>query len=109
VILVTMKRVDVLFFAGCLNIERALAHAREAAERVGDTDIRVVHVDDDDDALRLAFLGSPTVRVDGRDVDEASLDRTDFGMQCRLYTVGDRVEGAPPVEWIVAALLGTAP
>jgi hypothetical protein len=108
-IVVTVKRVDVLFFTGCPNVEGALAHAREAVEQVGDTDIRIVHVEDDEQARRLAFLGSPTVRVDGRDVDEASVDRTDFGMQCRVYRVGERFVGAPPVEWIIAALRPRAP
>jgi len=99
-----MKRIDVLFFAGCPNIDRAIDRARAAAEQVGDVDIRLVRVEDEEAARQIVFLGSPTVRVNDRDVEVASVGRVDFGMQCRVYRVGDAFEGAPPVEWIVAAL-----
>jgi hypothetical protein len=101
------KQVEVLVFEGCPNLEptvervrEAIAHARVPAE------LRVVRVENDADAKRLRFLGSPTVRVDGIDVEPATLGREDFGLQCRVYSVDGRYEGAPPVDWIEAALGG---
>jgi len=99
-----MKRIDVLFFAGCPGMDHAIARARAAAEQVGGADIRLVRVEDDEAARRLTFLGSPTVRVNDLDVETASVGRIDFGIQCRVYRVGDAFEGVPPLEWIVAAL-----
>jgi hypothetical protein len=103
----TMKQVDVLVFEGCPNVQTTLerAYAAVAATEV-QADVRVVHVDSDDDAVRLRFLGSPTVRVDGADIEPAAEARVDFGLQCRVYQVDGRFEGAPPTQWIARALGG---
>lgn len=52
------------------------------------------------------FLGSPTVRVDGRDVDPDAGARHDFGLTCRLYRSSEGTSGLPPERWITAALRG---
>jgi copper chaperone CopZ len=102
---VHMKLVEVLVFDGCPNVEASVAAAREAIGLANvDADVRVVRVDGDDAAKRLRFLGSPTVRVDGRDVEAGTKDRGDFGLQCRVYSVEGRYQGTPPVDWITAAL-----
>ena len=102
-----MKTVEVLLFDSCPNADVATSHAREAIARAGlAADLSVVRIDGPDDAIRLRFLGSPTIRVDGVDVDGAADTRTDFGMQCRVYSVDGRLRGAPPIAWIEAALRG---
>lgn len=58
-------------------------------------------VETEDDAARLRFLGSPTVRVDGCDVEAGAEDRSDFGMECRVYFSSD---GLPASAWIRDAL-----
>lgn len=50
------------------------------------------------------FLGSPTVRVDGDDVDPTANGREEFGLECRLYHTEEGLVGTPPEEWIRAAL-----
>jgi hypothetical protein len=50
------------------------------------------------------FLGSPTIRVDGRDIDRTAEARTDFGLKCRLYRHGDDLVRSPPEAWLRAAL-----
>jgi hypothetical protein len=101
------KQVEVLVFEGCPNLEPILARAREAIARASvPADLRVVRVESDEDAKRLRFLGSPTVRVDGVDVEPARIVGENFGLQCRVYSVGGRLQGAPPVDWIDAALRG---
>ena len=103
----TERRIEVMVFEGCPNIELTLERARAA---ITDTNVAarvlLVHVRTDEDAKRQRFLGSPTVRVDGADVDSSANHRDDFGMQCRIYSVGGHLEGAPPTEWIAAALRG---
>jgi hypothetical protein len=100
-----MKQVEVLIFEGCPNAEATVAAAREAIglAKVA-ADVRIVRVESDDAARRLRFLGSPTVRVDGHDVEAGTRDRGDFGLQCRVYSVAGRYQGTPPVDWITAAL-----
>jgi hypothetical protein len=98
-------RVDVLVLDGCPNIEATLERARSAiAASNTEADLQLIRVADDDEAKRLGFLGSPTVRVDGADVDPGAAARDDFGMQCRIYSVDGRFERAPLVDWIIGAL-----
>jgi hypothetical protein len=101
-----MKRVDVLVVEGCPHTEAVIERARTAIDRAAvDAELHVVVVDGDDRAEALRFLGSPTVRVDGIDVERPGCD-PQFGLACRLYSVGGRLEPMPPIAWIVGALRG---
>jgi hypothetical protein len=105
----TERLLEVLVFDGCPNVDATLARARAAIESSNmPAELRLVRVASDDEARRLRFLGSPTVRVDGVDVDRTAKRRDDFGLQCRIYSVSGRLESAPPEEWIAAALRGDA-
>jgi hypothetical protein len=100
-------RVDVLMFDGCPNVELTLARVREAVAAVGgEVAVRVVRVETEERARELAFLGSPSVRVDDVDVQEDAWSATNYGLQCRIYEEAGRLEGAPPAAWITAALRG---
>lgn len=99
--------IELLFFHGCPGHERLLPCLRELAEQHG-TELVVRAVETPVDAQRERFLGSPTVRVNGRDIDPGADERTDFGLKCRLYrsTEGGQ-SSVPPESWIRAALEGT--
>ena len=43
-----------------------------------------------EEAEALGFVGSPTIRVDGRDVDEEGAARSRPSLTCRVYTDGRR-------------------
>jgi hypothetical protein len=102
----TERRIEVLYVDGCPNVNSAVGRAHAAIEVAGAAaTVILVPVRNEDEARRLRFVGSPTVRVDGDDVEPTAVSCNDFGMQCRLYRVGGRLEGAPPVDWIVEALL----
>jgi hypothetical protein len=103
-------RVEVLYFDDCPNHEELLRRLRRLlADHDIDADLVTTRVDSDDDARRLRFLGSPTVRVNGRDVDPTAVDRTEFGLQCRLYRALDgTVSGAPTDTLILDALIDTS-
>ncbi|WP_394831459.1 hypothetical protein LVJ94_33595 [Pendulispora rubella] len=105
-----MKRIEVLMFDGCPHVDATVARASAAARAAGiPADVTVVRIASEEEAIRERFLGSPTVRVDGIDIDPAVAAGTDFGLQCRLYTVDGQLQGTPPDEWIVLALGGSAP
>jgi len=103
-----MRRVDVLVFEGCPNVEATLGAARRAITVAKvEAELRVVVVASDEDAERHRFLGSPSVRVDGVDVDVSVCGRADYGLQCRLYALAGRLACVPPpAAWITSALLG---
>ena len=64
-----------------------------------------MNVPDQEAAERLRFLGSPTVRIGGRDVEPGAEGRTDFGLSCRLFRTERGVAGQPDACWIQDALL----
>jgi len=100
-----MKRIELLVFEGCPNVDLALQRVRAAVQAANvKPHIRVTRIRNGEEAARLRFLGSPTVRVEGIDVEPAAAIRDDFGMQCRVYSVDGRFDGAPPGHWIEAAL-----
>lgn len=98
-------KVELLYFDGCPNHEALLPHLRELLDESGaGAEIELVRVEDAEAAERERFLGSPTVRVDGLDVEPGAAERTDFGLKCRLFATPDGLRGTPPDAWILAAL-----
>lgn len=93
--------VELLYFDGCPNYELLLARLQAILTEQGiPADIDLRRVESEQEASQLRFLGSPTARIDGRDVDATAEDRHDFGLKCRLYKTANGVAGVPPDEWI---------
>lgn len=96
-------KIELLFFDGCPNHDQLLPRIRGLAEAAG-ADVILRRVESPEAAQAERFLGSPTVRVDGRDVDPGAAARTDFGLKCRLYSTPEGLQGTPPDQWIREAL-----
>lgn len=98
-------RVEVLYVSKCPSHTAAVKLVQQvlAAEGVA-TDIHEVLVRDQRMAGELRFLGSPTIRINGRDVAGESQTAKNFGLSCRLYP-GSKQIGLPPVEVIHRAVL----
>jgi hypothetical protein len=102
---VTLTRIELLYFDGCPNHELLHAHLRELlAERERPDAIELVRVDSREDALARRFLGSPTLRIGGVDVEPGAAERDDYGLKCRLFHRQAGLAGVPDDAWIVAAL-----
>jgi len=100
-------QVRVVYFRGCPNHEPAMALIREIANEIGvPIELREVGVESTEDAQRERMLGSPTIQVNGLDIDPSARSRDDFAMSCRVFGGS---EGLPPREMILAALKGGAP
>jgi hypothetical protein len=93
---VTVERVEFLYWEGCPSHEEALALLRSVLDDRGlalEVDIR--RIESLDEARQLRFPGSPTIRVDGRDVDPAGADDRP-SLTCRIYRLEDgRVSPVP--------------
>ena len=97
--------IELLYFDGCPSYEALLPRLRATLIEAGlGEEVRLVRVDTLEAAERERFLGSPTVRVDGEDVDPGAAERGDYGLTCRLYRTADGQSPLPPDEWIRAAL-----
>jgi hypothetical protein len=90
------RTVELLYFDDCPTYETLLPHLRQLLRAAGASDeVRLRRIPDHEAAQRERFLGSPTVRVDGRDVEPGASERRDFGMKCRLYASGHGLRGTP--------------
>jgi alkylmercury lyase len=97
--------VEVLYLDGCPSHEALLPRLRELMAEVDVVaPVRLTRIDSVEAAERERFLGSPTLRVDGEDVDPAAAKRSDFGLKCRLYPGPEGLRGKVPDELVVAAL-----
>ena len=95
-------RIEILFFRGCPNHSPAVELVQDVVAELGvHADVTEVELADPADAGRLRFLGSPSIRVNGADVEPAARSRTDFGFSCRTYDG----EGLPPRDVVAAAVL----
>jgi hypothetical protein len=99
------RKVELLWFEGCANHPAARRMLEEViAEVAPGTQITDVDATDPTVAERVRFPGSPTIRVDGRDVDSTYTDPGDYTPRCRLYRTGAGLRGLPERGWIVDAL-----
>jgi len=97
--------VELLYFEGCPNHEGARDLIERVAAEVGvSPDVRVVEVRTLEAAQDMRFLGSPTTRVNGRDVEPGADEREQFQYACRVYRTGHGFSGRPDPDWIRAAL-----
>jgi Alkylmercury lyase len=100
---VIRPRVEILYFEGCPNHVPAVE--RVAGELHLRPDIELIEVPDDEAAARLRFVGSPTVRVEGRDVEPGAEERGDFALSCRVFRTEAGIAGQPDERWVRDALL----
>jgi hypothetical protein len=98
--------VEVLSVPGCPNRAAAVALATRAREQLGSAaEVRVVDIPDQPAAEQARFLGSPTIRVDGQDIEPGAERQEEYVHACRLYRVGHSLRGLPDERWLRHALL----
>jgi arsenate reductase len=92
-------RIEVLVSAGCPHAGAALTLVREVAAHLAPgASVDRVDVDTPEKAAALGFLGSPSVRVNGEDIERRSSSRG--SLCCRTYAG----EGVPP-DWMIEAAI----
>ncbi len=74
-------KIEVLQFTGCRSHPSVSEMVREVvSEHSVDAEVEEVEVRDQPEAERLRFLGSPSVRVDGVDIEPDAASRADYGL-----------------------------
>jgi hypothetical protein len=98
--------VEILHVADCPNYPGALALVERVVAELGvQAELRTYLVADQAAAVAARFPGSPTVRVDGRDVEPGAEPPAEFTLACRLYRLEHRFAGQPDERWVRDALL----
>jgi len=100
-------KIEVLYFKGCPNHSSVVEQVRQAVGAEGvEATLEEIEITDSAMAQETAFLGSPSVRVDGLDIEPDARGQHGFGFGCRTYSdVEGRRTGLPPIGLIRQALM----
>jgi hypothetical protein len=81
--------VELLWWEGCPSHPDALAELERILREEGvEADVRRVQIEDDEQARRERFPGSPTIRIDGEDIVPPESTEP-FSLTCRVYRTRD--------------------
>ena len=99
-------RIELLYFDDCPSYEAFLPRLHELLAQAGvDATVLARRVESDEAAQQERFLGSPTLRIEGVDVEPGAAQRADYGLRCRVYATPDgRLRGTPADVWVIDAL-----
>ncbi len=100
-------KAELFYFDDCPSYRQALENLARALqlEQLPD-EVEMIPVADADaaDAEAKRFIGSPTIRIDGIDVEGSVAETRGYAYGCRVYTDGSRMLGWPSVDQIRQAL-----
>jgi hypothetical protein len=97
--------IDVLGFDGCPNVPLTLELVEAVVRSEGvEAKVNSVDVNSIEDAERLHFLGSPTVQINGIDIESSRRHEEQFSYSCRVYRLGNETSGVPPETWLRSAI-----
>ena len=92
-------QIDLLYFDGCPSWQGGLENLKAALVAEGmATEIHLVQVEDNAEAARLRFLGSPSFHVNGADLWPE--ERASYALSCRVYSTPQGMQGAPNTEML---------
>jgi hypothetical protein len=98
------RRIRFLYWEECQSHNDALTRLKKVLSEVRiEAEIEMIRVESDEEAKRLGFTGSPTILVDGKDIQPPTT--THYAMACRAYHLEDgRISPLPSEVMIRNAL-----
>ena len=96
--------VELLVVPDCANEAATLRMVRAVLDELGLDDVRVrtTVIDNELEARRREFVGSPTVLVNG--ADPFAVPGLLPGLACRVYITGSRLSGVPDRDLLREAI-----
>jgi hypothetical protein len=99
-------KIELLYFEDCPNRVLAVEGLRATIGSLGREDqIHEVEVRTQAQAEALRFVGSPTIRINGSDIEPWAHTAKSFGLSCRTYTNGSVRTGVPTLELLRRAIM----
>jgi hypothetical protein len=96
---------ELLYIPGCPHHDEALDLIHKVlSERSLTPEFSETIISNYDQAKQHCFPGSPTFRVNGRDIENVPADYLRVGLACRTYLVEGLRKGIPPRAWLERAL-----
>ena len=99
-------RIELLWFDDCPNHQIAEDLLREVLDDL-DAEATIVRIEvpDEETGNRVCFPGSPTIRVNGKDVEPGWEECEDCTPRCRVYPTPEGLRWVPPRAWIEDAVV----
>ena len=99
-------RIELLWFDDCPNHQVAEDLLREVLDDLhAEATVVRIEVPDEETGNRVCFPGSPTIRVEGQDVEPGWEECEDCTPRCRVDLTPEGLRGVPPRAWIEAAVV----
>ena len=100
--------IELFYFDGCPSYLWALDNLKDALhlEAAEAPDVDMVAVTSDADAQGKRLIGSPTIRIDGVDIEGPEAGKQGYALSCRVYSDEGRMAGWPSVMQIRRTLKG---
>jgi hypothetical protein len=93
-----MTKIEFYYFEGCPSYKRALDHLKEIINEENiKADLKLVRVESPEDAQKVGFQGSPSIKIDGQDMEGRE---SDVSFTCRIYNIDGALTGIPSKEYI---------
>jgi hypothetical protein len=96
--------IKVLYWKECpswrLALERVNKVAEELKEEGKAVEVILEEIKTDEEAALKKFPGSPTILVNGKDIDEDGAKQNPVGLSCRVYYIDGKYLPLPPYEFI---------
>lgn len=98
-------KIAFIWFDDCANHQLARRLLQEVLEERGVKDaVDDLNATSQPVAEEYRFPGSPTIRIDGEDVEPGFVDPGDYTPRCRLYPTASGSDGLPQRRWIEEAV-----
>lgn len=101
-------KIDFLYFEDCPSHEQALERLQKVLkEEDVEAEVEVTEVTTEEQALDVEFLGSPTIRIEDRDIDPV-LEHPNYALSCRTYHLEDGRISPLPSEAMIRRAVSSA-
>ncbi len=99
-------KIELLYFEGCPSWKEAEKNLKSVLEELKIKDpVQYIKVESDEDLIQHRFIGSPTIRGNGLDIEPKTWETREYFLGCRVYNVEGILRGWPSLEMIRKALL----
>ncbi len=98
-------KIEFLYFDGCPNHQKAYELLSEVLrEEQQPIEIDRIEIKNDEEAQQHKFIGSPTIRINGMDIDLSASEKQTYAKTCRVYVIDGKLSGLPTKKMIREAL-----
>jgi len=95
-----MVKVEFLFWRECPSHEVCLERLKKVLDSMNlEYNLEIIEVKTEEEAERLKFPGSPTIRINGVDIQPESSNGP-YGLSCRAYIIEGRILPLPTERYI---------